>query len=486
MIDHRNAVLRAGAAAVQRAVLLWSVIQLQASLLDSYPPLLTIRHCWLTHGFREATWACTEKRDQPIISTFPAPARTVSHCAVLCTASMMAGRSRPRKRARPVGDDVRSSAPRSRARCCDPRQPLDVAAASMAEFETHVIACIATHGFCVLRVGREARDAFDAATRAARRFFHEVPVVDRVRTRRVYKETDACGGSNSSGGAITSGASAATAGVKSGSTGGLWGYSTPSTAKQLFRMRRGPACPWPAQPACFRSSMLAAQQHLEDINHACLSTLLAGVQEVLSEEMSATGEASPRQYYDGKALLAAYTSVSHLSGDDTYLHSPFDAFYYHNRDYEDLVARPIRKQRVSQTGGDTQGAGTTGVSSSAATAAPAEGAASVSSTTRSPNCLPHVDPGFLSCIPVAATPGLMVKDALSQDWVDVEALPTVQPLQDVVVFSGHSLAVASQHRIPATVHIVRGNDRPRLSLVYERRLEDGGDGWDMKSARVRA
>jgi len=191
---------------------------------------------------------------------------------------------------------------------------------------------------------------------------------------------------------------------------------------------------------------MAAMAHLEDLNFACLSVLLAAVDD--------NGRA-PR--LDAAALLRSYSDTSHLAGRSSdsarFLHSPFDFFYYHNHDYVKLVLADTVDAKVAAA--------------------------------RSPNCLPHIDPGFLGCIPVSTTAGLMIQDSRTKAWVDVESLPGVRPYRDVIVFAGWTLQVASCHRIPAAVHVVRGNSRPRLSLVYERRLEDNGDGFAMECARIK-
>lgn len=386
----------------------------------------------------------------------------------------------------------------------DPTVPLDVARVPLERFHAHVIHCIAQHSFCVLRVSRPVAASFREATDAAQRFFSAVPEKRKLATRKLYKEVEeaaavaaatsagaaaldrGCGGSCSARTQpgkrkaeqlADTGAQPCGARVKNDTVAGLWGYSTPTSAKQLFRMRRGPVCEWPARPRNFKAAMLTAMGHLEDLNYAVLSVVLAGVAAVSREEAAegcgvhATAAAEQveapakacscgaAKQLDADALLAAYTSVDHLdAAGGAYLHSPFDAFLYHNS-HHDLSTRKRWRRRAKDE---------------------ETGAVPVPS----PNCLAHVDPGFLSCIPVADTPGLMIMDASSRQWVDVEALPGVQPLQDVVIFSGWSLQVASAHRVPAAVHLVRSAPAPRLSLVYERRQEDGGDGWDMPPART--
>ena len=85
---------------------------------------------------------------------------------------------------------------------------------------------------------------------------------------------------------------------------------------------------------------------------------------------------------------------------------------------------------------------------------------------RVPNSTPHVDsPGVVTVIPVAATPGLRVRDR-SGRWRDVEA--TGRP-GEVVILVDAALQALSKGALEACTHEVAKADEPRLSLVYELR-----------------
>ena len=83
------------------------------------------------------------------------------------------------------------------------------------------------------------------------------------------------------------------------------------------------------------------------------------------------------------------------------------------------------------------------------------------------NCHEHVDPGILTCVPCAATPGLELR--LREVWWAAETPDALTPFADVVVFAGATLASVTDGALPAVVHRVGKADRPRRSLVYERR-----------------
>jgi hypothetical protein len=85
---------------------------------------------------------------------------------------------------------------------------------------------------------------------------------------------------------------------------------------------------------------------------------------------------------------------------------------------------------------------------------------------RVPNSTPHVDsPGLVTVIPVAATPGLRVRDR-SGRWRDVEA--TGRP-GEVVILVDAALQALAKGALEACTHEVAKADEPRLSLVYELR-----------------
>ena len=86
---------------------------------------------------------------------------------------------------------------------------------------------------------------------------------------------------------------------------------------------------------------------------------------------------------------------------------------------------------------------------------------------RVPNSSPHVDsPGLVTVIPVAATPGLRVRDR-SGRWRDVEA--TGRPGEEVVILMDAALQALSKGALEACTHEVAKAVEPRLSLVYELR-----------------
>uniref|UniRef100_A0A7S3ZJM3 Isopenicillin N synthase-like Fe(2+) 2OG dioxygenase domain-containing protein n=1 Tax=Pelagomonas calceolata TaxID=35677 RepID=A0A7S3ZJM3_9STRA len=86
---------------------------------------------------------------------------------------------------------------------------------------------------------------------------------------------------------------------------------------------------------------------------------------------------------------------------------------------------------------------------------------------RVPNSTPHVDsPGLVTVIPVAATPGLRVRNR-SGVWRDVEA--TGRPCEEVVILVDAALQALSKGALEACTHEVAKADEPRLSLVYELR-----------------
>ena len=70
------------------------------------------------------------------------------------------------------------------------------------------------------------------------------------------------------------------------------------------------------------------------------------------------------------------------------------------------------------------------------------------------------------CIPIAATPGLRVRDAAT-GWRAVEE--EFSPHSDVVVLADAGLQALSNGRVAACTHEVARSDRRRLSLVYELR-----------------
>ena len=105
-----------------------------------------------------------------------------------------------------------------------------------------------------------------------------------------------------------------------------------------------------------------------------------------------------------------------------------------------------------------------------------------------PNCDVHVDRGWLSCVPVAAVPGLQLQSQISGRWLAIEEVLT--PYRDVVVFVNMELqcavdgaGAASQRGkrgptpwlVSCTHRVVKADTgTPRLSLNYElRSVPDG-------------
>ncbi|CAE8597591.1 unnamed protein product, partial [Polarella glacialis] len=86
------------------------------------------------------------------------------------------------------------------------------------------------------------------------------------------------------------------------------------------------------------------------------------------------------------------------------------------------------------------------------------------------NLSPHVDPGLLTLVPVAATPGLALRcpgaGPRGLRWCKVEEDMQLEPYRHVVVFPGVALGLLA----PATVHMVyKKPGCARVSLVYELR-----------------
>ncbi|CAK0842369.1 unnamed protein product [Prorocentrum cordatum] len=87
------------------------------------------------------------------------------------------------------------------------------------------------------------------------------------------------------------------------------------------------------------------------------------------------------------------------------------------------------------------------------------------------NLAPHVDPGLVTLIPVAASPGLALRSPGLGRWCKVEADLGLEPLRHVVVFPGAALqAEAPGPGVRATVHLVyKSAGAARTSLVFELR-----------------
>jgi len=262
-------------------------------------------------------------------------------------------------------------------------------------------------GAVVLRLSDADADVLRRAADAALAFHTETPLYLRRAARAFVAELPA---------------DAAAAACAPGPARGLAGYNEPSPAKAVFRVRRGQLQPWPAgddegafDGAAFRAATEAALALLEAAMDACLAAL-----------DRATG---------GRWQLAAQFSTAADAWDDARSQSlsPFDYFYYYN---DSAAAAHV-------------------------------------------NCHEHVDPGILTAVPCAATPGLELALPAGGDgaavWWPAEARAALggdadlRIYQDVVVFANATLATLTGGQLPAVVHRVSKADRPRLSLVYERR-----------------
>jgi len=92
-----------------------------------------------------------------------------------------------------------------------------------------------------------------------------------------------------------------------------------------------------------------------------------------------------------------------------------------------------------------------------------------------PNSTPHVDsPGILTVVPVSSSPGLIVLDQLTKEWIDVESI--YEPYADCIVLVSSNFPAYDPQLTPTT-HAVRKHTEPRLSLVYEHRRTFPQERW---------
>jgi isopenicillin N synthase-like dioxygenase len=194
-----------------------------------------------------------------------------------------------------------------------------------------------------------------------------------------------------------------------GSNKGLAGFNSPTAAKELFRVRRGIGMKWPQTPN-MQNTTLASFDLLERVLNTCLYKLLWDID------------------IDAEKLLSDICDTREsLNSRQTLSTSPFDFFHYFNTEQ-------------------------------------AQGAI---------NCHEHVDPGLMTIVPCAFTPGLEILHPDSKQWLKVEQ--HCSPLEDVVVFGDQVLQDISQGVYPAAIHRVSKNTASRLSLVYELRPRAGFD-----------
>lgn len=218
------------------------------------------------------------------------------------------------------------------------------------------------------------------------------------------------------------------------STGkGLVGYNNPTPAKEVYRLRRGSAQPWPAfEDDTFRV--------LVEESFTLLESLVYSAMRWVGEDLASSADESPDHLLERYCHRPSHDrsdqppESSTTDGDGTttgadrghsaplrFDTSPFDLFYYKNTEASRHVV----------------------------------------------NCHRHVDPGFMTVVPCAATPGLELLDAATMEWISVER--TGRPHKDVALFCGQSLQTVSEGVYPGIVHCVGRSRRPRLSLVYELR-----------------
>ena len=203
---------------------------------------------------------------------------------------------------------------------------------------------------------------------------------------------------------------------------GLVGYNKPSVCKEVYRVRRGSSNKdmdtWPSE--AFYVTVLGILNSLEEIAGACIAALK---DEVIRQLGLSFVEKHCRTW-------ATPTKQSSLP-QHVHSNSPMDFFHYFNN----------------------------------------------SASAEVQNCSVHVDPGILTVIPCASTPGLCVFDQASQSWVEVEKGLMVagdcshgHPSRDtVVVLLGDTLQRISNGIFRGTVHTVVHAHRPRLSCCYEMR-----------------
>ena len=84
------------------------------------------------------------------------------------------------------------------------------------------------------------------------------------------------------------------------------------------------------------------------------------------------------------------------------------------------------------------------------------------------NMREHTDPGLLTLTLASRTPGLQVRDRLTDSWLDVEAQCDADT--DCIVLAGEALQFGTAGRYVAAPHCVRGAEAARLSTVFELRL----------------
>lgn len=189
---------------------------------------------------------------------------------------------------------------------------------------------------------------------------------------------------------------------------GLVGYNTPSPSKEIFRIRRSSekrATFWPANRPFFKEKNICLRDYLERIGTECVRHLL-------------------RDYCKNKGAILDgvvdhHSETNYLIEEEKFYPSPYDLFYYPNNESVANIA----------------------------------------------NCTDHIDPGFITLIPCAPTPGLSIFNTKDGNWVEIENL--LHPSRDLIVFPGKYLQSLTKSYFPGCAHRVEKAPHSRCSLVYE-------------------
>ena len=293
-------------------------------------------------------------------------------------------------------------------------------------------AAVARRGFAVLRLSPADADLVRKALLAAEQFF-EQPIAAKTRTTQLVDE--------------------AAAGTSAGGSKGLVGFNRVSAAKDVFRIRRFNYAAATVQGDKQLDSLRKKRRHSAiDCSHSVWPLEWGGCE--FRKDVEIGWAVLEKLVLRCTQALLGQCDFQRWQQQCTKMHTsqlwsaaPLDLFWYPNDTF-------------------------------------------ASSTV---NCIDHTDPGLLSAIPCAATPGLMVKshgtaiaehatcDKRPKQWIDVEAADGAIPYRDVCVFPGIEMERRTGGRIKATVHGVRKESRPRASIVYELRSELLSTQSDAKS-----
>ena len=210
---------------------------------------------------------------------------------------------------------------------------------------------------------------------------------------------------------------------------GLVGYNMVSRAKEVYRIRRGERQPWPMyllflllpslfpsfspliapflslsqyslffdikrEHQVFKDSVLQAFTILEEVVNTCFGIMVTNMNLLPSSILSSCGDTSPLP-------------------PESFSSSPFDLFHYfnqqqHNNDNNkyDHATKITKKKKDSISKLETNQNGGNNTTSK--------------DEVMPPNCYEHVDPGMLTCVPCATTPGLEIVDRRDGEWLCIE------------------------------------------------------------------